>query len=188
MYGIQKQCKVNIMFIVTNIFQMFYNQESWISVKAILDKAYMLHSNINEANLPKKRFGVFTPIPQDGLPLFSIGPRDARDEEVSHFMNSISWTVTFLIHNFSTIFESGCPMHNLVTLWSLPLSSYPLILANCTTQHIWIFSLFHLIEMHAFRYFSYIILSRWSYCLNIVIYFINTCVYIDISFEKKGKE
>ncbi|XP_071525545.1 TBC1 domain family member 31 isoform X2 [Panulirus ornatus] len=64
-----------------NEVRMYYNQESWISVKAVLDKAYMLHNSISEACLPKKRFGVFTPIPPGGLPLFNIGPRDARDEE-----------------------------------------------------------------------------------------------------------
>ncbi|XP_071525547.1 TBC1 domain family member 31 isoform X4 [Panulirus ornatus] len=68
--------------VLTSAFsKMYYNQESWISVKAVLDKAYMLHNSISEACLPKKRFGVFTPIPPGGLPLFNIGPRDARDEE-----------------------------------------------------------------------------------------------------------
>lgn len=59
----------------------YLSQESWMSVRPVLDKAYILYARSSSSSLPKDKFGQFTALPRGGLPFFSIGPRDARDEE-----------------------------------------------------------------------------------------------------------
>ncbi|XP_045623958.2 TBC1 domain family member 31 isoform X1 [Procambarus clarkii] len=73
-----------------NEVKMYYCQESWVPIKQVLDKAYVLHSKLSEASLPKNIFGTFTPVPRNGLPLFSIGPRDARHEEIENMEREFS--------------------------------------------------------------------------------------------------
>ncbi|XP_069951089.1 TBC1 domain family member 31 isoform X3 [Cherax quadricarinatus] len=69
--------------------KMYYYQESWITVRSVLDKAYVLHSRLSEMHLPKNIFEAFTPMPRDGLPLFNIGPRDTRDEEIENMERNV---------------------------------------------------------------------------------------------------
>lgn len=64
--------------------QLYYSQESWVSVKKVLDKAYDLHRQKRKEHALSKIFGEFVPLPPDGLPLFTIGPRPAPlTQEVS---------------------------------------------------------------------------------------------------------
>ncbi|XP_042214387.1 TBC1 domain family member 31-like isoform X2 [Homarus americanus] len=76
-----KSCQTLLTCTDAHEIRIYYNQESWVPVKPLLNKAYFLHSQLSETHLPKKAFGTFTPLPRGGLPLFSIGPRDAREEE-----------------------------------------------------------------------------------------------------------
>lgn len=56
---------------------LYYSQESWVSVKKVLDRAYDLHKRKRKEHAFSKIFGEFVPLPHDGLPLFTIGPRPA---------------------------------------------------------------------------------------------------------------
>lgn len=62
---------------VTFSAQLYYTQESWVSVKKVLDRAYDLHKKKQKEHSLSKIFGEFKPLPLDGLPLFTIGPRPA---------------------------------------------------------------------------------------------------------------
>lgn len=63
--------------LITFSAQLYYTQESWVSVKKVLDRAYDLHKKKRKELSLNKIFGEFKPLPLDGLPLFTIGPRPA---------------------------------------------------------------------------------------------------------------
>lgn len=86
----------------------YYSQEAWISVKHIIDKAYFIYQNTSAETLPKELFGELKPMPKGGLPIFNIGPRDAREEErgnVERKLRNLSLRTEALKHKQSKATE-----------------------------------------------------------------------------------
>ncbi|KAK8395552.1 hypothetical protein O3P69_005572 [Scylla paramamosain] len=57
--------------------ELYYQQESWVSVKKVVDQAHDLHRQKKKVYSLNKVCGDFTPLPSGGLPLFNIAPRPA---------------------------------------------------------------------------------------------------------------
>ncbi|XP_045125100.1 TBC1 domain family member 31-like isoform X2 [Portunus trituberculatus] len=77
--------------------ELYYQQESWVSVRKVVEQAYDLHQHKKKVHSLDKVFGTFTPLPSGGLPLFNIAPRPAssaavQDENRLHALRSPSTT------------------------------------------------------------------------------------------------
>ncbi|CAL4062158.1 unnamed protein product, partial [Meganyctiphanes norvegica] len=73
--------------------KVYYNQESWVSVNDVIHKAYTIHKKASTESLPKDILDPWITIPQGGLPVFNIGPQDAREaqrEDVEHRLRNLS--------------------------------------------------------------------------------------------------
>lgn len=79
--------------------KVYYNQESWVSVSDVLNKAYAIHKKASKESLPKDILDPWAALPQGGLPVFTIEPQDAREaqrEDVENRLRNLSTEAALL--------------------------------------------------------------------------------------------